>query len=350
MALSKDDIIKEIVEKSYLNANCEFKHPPTCLEISGQYGKQIFASLGNFSTILAPPKVGKTTVTGVLVGGLLTGKNVSNFIPSLPIEKNVVVWIDTEQGSPECVKTIRSICKQISGNETEHPANLIFSSLRKHSKDVRLNAIEYILETTDNVGFLVIDGVRDLVSSINNEIEATLIADKLLKWSQEYNIHILTILHQNKGDDNARGHLGTELMNKAETVANLKRGDNNGTRTTIFEPKLTRHKEFEAFAFTVGDDGIVIQAEIKSKEFEPKNPTVEQLTVEEITDTITATFNKCKNLPYAKCWEGLQQSLLSTHKISFGVVKAKDLLTFLNKNNYIIQNELTKHYFPNIPH
>ena len=26
------------------------------------------------------------------------------------------------------------------------------------------------------------------------------------------------ILHQNKGDENARGHIGTELNNKAETV------------------------------------------------------------------------------------------------------------------------------------
>jgi hypothetical protein len=31
-------------------------------------------------------------------------------------------------------------------------------------------------------------------------------------------IHIHTILHQNKADENARGHIGTELNNKAETV------------------------------------------------------------------------------------------------------------------------------------
>lgn len=346
MSRSKEDI-KKIVESSYLKADHKFEHPQICLEIKGQYGNQIFATYGNFSTILAAAKVGKTTATGVIIGAYLTRIQKSKFSASHPENKNVAVWADTEQGKPECIKTIQSICRQTSGNKTEHPENLKFLSLRKYSKDIRLEAIEYVIYNTPNIGFLVIDGVRDLVSSINNEVEATIIADKLLKWSEEANIHILTILHQNKGDANARGHLGTELMNKAETVAMLSRGENNGTRTTIIEPKFARHKEFEPFAFTIDDDGNVSDAEIKQG-FEPKNPTVDQLTGQQLKTITISSFSNVQYLPYGKVWPEIKKAL-SELDIEYGDNKCKDTLKRLITDRYIGYNEELKHYYSNVP-
>ena len=68
------------------------------------------------------------------------------------------------------------------------------------------------------LGFVVIDGIRDLVYDINSPSEATCVISKLMQWTDEYQIHLHTILHQNKSDENARGHIGTEINNKAETV------------------------------------------------------------------------------------------------------------------------------------
>ncbi len=341
-----DEQIKKIVEESFVTANQIFECPPICLEISGEYGNQIFATLGNFSVILAPPKVGKTTTIAVGVSSLLTGKPKSKFIPSLPYEKRVIAWADTEQGKPECVRTIKSICTQTTGNDTEHPENLVFLSLRKHGKNIRLEAIEYLISHTPNIGFLVIDGVRDLVSSINDEKEATLIADKLLKWSQELNIHIMCVLHENKGDKNARGHLGTELMNKAETVAGLSRGENNGNRTTIVESKHARHKEFESFAFTF-DNGNVIQSEIKQA-FDSKNPTVEQLTHLELESVVSSCFSNVQYLPYGKFWPEIKKAL-SQLGIDYGDNKCKLVLTKLQKDRYILYESELKHYSANLP-
>lgn len=346
MALSNEEI-RKIVEASYLKADHKFEYPPVCLEISGEYGNQIFSTLGNFSTILAPPKVGKTTATSIIAGALLTGRRLSNFIPSLPKDKKVVVWIDTEQGKPECIKTIQSICNQSNGNKTDHPECLQFLSLRKYGKDIRLDVIEYIVSNTPGLGFLVIDGVRDLVSSINSEIEATIIADKLLKWTQEANIHILTILHQNKADANARGHLGTELMNKAETVASLSRSENNGTRTTIIEPKFTRHKEFETFAFTIDNNGLVHDSEIKSG-YAKKSPTVDQLTHHQLEAVVKYCFSNVKYLSYGNLWPEIKIAL-GKIEIDFGDNKTKQVLTKLQTDGYIVLNRELKHYFPNMP-
>ena len=341
-----EEQIKKIVEESLLKADYEFEYPPVCLEIAGQYGSQIFATLGNFSTFLAPPKVGKTTCISIIVSSFLTGKQLSNFIPILPHDKRVIVWADTEQGKPECVKTIQSISFQTSGNKKVHPEDLKFLSLRKYGKAVRLDAIAYLISNTPNIGILVIDGVRDLVSSINDEKEATAIADMLLKWSQELNIHIMCILHENKGDKNARGHVGTELMNKAETVVTLSRGDNNGTRTTIVESKFARHKEFDSFAFTI-EDGKVLQSEIK-QDYEPKNPKVEHLSHSQLESVVESCFSEVSFLPYGKLWQQIKKAL-SHIEIEYGDNKCKQLLSRLVKDKYILYNDDLKHYSANIP-
>lgn len=344
MSLSKDEI-KRIVENSLLKADSTFEYPPVCLKIIGEFGNQIFSTLGNFSTILAPPKVGKTTATGVIVAALLSDIQISKFISSLPQNKGVIVWIDTEQAKPECVKTIQNICNQVYGNKTNHPSNFIYIALRGKSKDVIIDAIEFIIQDTKNIGFIVIDGIKDLVSSINDEREATFVVEKLLKWTQEANIHILTILHQNKGDANARGHLGTELMNKAETVASLIKDENNGNRITIVEPKFTRHKEFESFAFSIDQNGLVSDSEVKAN-YDKKNPTVDQLTHDQLESVAKYCFASNKYLSYTPLWHEIKSALLEI-ELSFGDNKCKDVSAKLLNSGYIGLDKSLKHYYLN---
>mgnify|MGYP007001916110 CR=1 FL=1 len=42
-------------------------------------------------------------------------------------------------------------------------------------------------------------------------------------WSETKGIHIFTVLHENKIDNNVRGHIGTELQNKSETVISVRK-------------------------------------------------------------------------------------------------------------------------------
>ncbi len=257
-----------------------------------------------------------------------------------------VLWIDTEQGIPECVRTIRFISKLVYGDEKKHPKNLHFISLRKFNYSQRIEIIDFAINSISNLEFVVIDGIRDLVSSINDEREATLISDKLLKWTQEKNIHILTILHQNKGDSNARGHLGTELMNKAETVAKLVRDENNGERITIVEPEFTRHKDFESFSYSIDENSNLIKNQ--KTEYQPQNPKVHELTIHQIEEIITSTFSNSSTLPYGKLWQGLKSSL-KTIEIQFGDNKCKELVTYFQNKNYLNFNEQSKQYYSNLP-
>ena len=63
---------------------------------------------------------------------------------------------------------------------------------------------------------MVIDGIRDLMLDINNSTEATKLVGDLMQWTSEQNIHIQTVLPPpTKATMTARGHIGTELNNKA---------------------------------------------------------------------------------------------------------------------------------------
>lgn len=67
---------------------------------------------------------------------------------------------------------------------------------------------------------VIIDGIKDLITDINDAVQATHIMEHLMALAQRYNCCIVNVLHQNKSeaDRNMRGSIGTELTNKAFEV------------------------------------------------------------------------------------------------------------------------------------
>lgn len=80
----------------------------------------------------------------------------------------------------------------------------------------RRQIINHALTNDPEIGFVVIDGIRDLMYDINSSSESVDLINDLMRWSSMHDLHIHTVLHLNKGDDNTRGHIGTELNNKAK--------------------------------------------------------------------------------------------------------------------------------------
>jgi len=104
-----------------------------------------------------------------------------------------------------------------------------------------------------NVGLVIIDGIRDLIKDINSPDEATMISSKLLKWSEESGAHILTVLHENPSDGKLRGHIGTELMNKAETVLRVEKMEDD-LRISKLSCDMVRGLDFDPIYFTINEN------------------------------------------------------------------------------------------------
>ena len=105
------------------------------------------------------------------------------------------------------------------------------------------------------------DGIRDLIRDINSQEEATMIADKLMKWTAETNSHISVIIHENKDGGKARGHIGTELSNKAETIFRVKLCEQD-KRISIASGERTRGAPFDDFSFQISQNELGIYPEI----------------------------------------------------------------------------------------
>lgn len=130
-----------------------------------------------------------------------------------------------------------------------------FLALRKHTPEERLAIVECAIYHTDRLGLVIIDGIRDLVYDINSPVEATTVISKLMQWTDERQLHLHTVLHQNKSDDNARGHIGTELNNKAETVLQISKSLENGNVSEVRAMHI-RDKEFMPFAFEIDENAL----------------------------------------------------------------------------------------------
>jgi len=181
---------------------------------------------------------------------LITGKKKSRktlFIVQLlsqcecDLETEVLVF-DTEQGQRHVWK-LKDRIKRLTGKDVA-----VFF-LRGQSIDNRKKIIEQTIEFWDHKPkLIVIDGIRDLMSNINSPEEST----DLITWLEtlivKFQVHIINVLHLNKTDSNARGHIGTELLNKAETTIELENDTKTGVTTVKCES--SRDKPFETFAFT----------------------------------------------------------------------------------------------------
>ncbi|TXD46467.1 AAA family ATPase, partial [Polaribacter sp. IC063] len=221
-------------------------------------GNEILGTLGNFSAIIGKAKSRKSFYVNIAVSTALKEDSVlGRFSSDLPSDKNEVLYFDTEQGKYHVQLAVKRICTQIKEPE---PKNLHTYYLRSLTPSERLEFIENEILSNDKVGFVIIDGIKDLVTSINDEEQATMIVSKLLKWTEERNIHIVTVLHQNKSDTNARGHIGTELVNKAETVLEVAKSEND-SNISIVTPLQCRNPEPEVFAFEINEFGIPKMAE-----------------------------------------------------------------------------------------
>ena len=305
----------------------------------------ILGTHGNFSLVKGKAKSKKSffinMATAAAVGkGLLQNKLRSPLKDGF----NQVLYFDTEQSKYHVQRAVKRICTQI---DVDIPNNLNTYGLRKSSPSERLKLVEYAIENTPNLGFVVIDGIRDLITSINDETEASNIASKLLKWTEEYNIHIVVVLHENPGSDKARGHIGTELMNKAETVIALQ-VDKYDENVSIVSAGFCRNKAFKPFAFTITDEGLPEMIEDYVIEMTSKKKGFDLLTLspEDKFQVLKEVFENGEEL---KNGELVNQMKIVVNKSfngrkGIGLNKIKKLITESKNEGWLIQDGYGKPY------
>ncbi|MDI5899645.1 mobilization protein [Flavobacterium yafengii] len=331
---SKSIDVKLELSLCEVRATDKIEPPVIALKI----GDSIVSTLGNILTLIGKAKSRKSFLISIAIAVAVSKDYIFNLFTScLPNDKQIILLFDTEQSKYHVQLALLRICKMTGIDE---PRNLKVYGLRKYSPAERLQIIEYAIYNTPNLGIVFIDGAKDLITSINDEDQASMLVSKFLKWTEELNISIVTVLHQNKSDTNARGHIGTELMNKSETVLSVTKSEAD-KEISIVNPEACRNMDFDPFAFEINEFGIPVIAE----NFEMRTATKkDKFDVLDLADykkyqLLTEIFSREKECTFKMLETQLQLAYKNQFQKSIGINAVGKLITDCKNNNWILQAE-----------
>lgn len=265
-----------VLQPYWIDATADYPEPIYTLEYRGVG----FAPLGGLHVVTGNKKNGKTFLTAQLMAALL-GRDVERMRARLPELKTTealfdhlghqpkVLYIDTEMEKLNTVKVMRRIKWLTDGNMSENDPNLRVLWLRdvgdpEKPAAWRWQMVQQAVEQ-EQPDVLFLDGIRDVVTDFNDMAESMTMVNALMKLSTQREMSVWTVLHYNPSKDfqKMRGHLGTELGNKASDVFACtkhkkdeagKGNDHPGVTWFRVEQVDARGKDVESWDFEITAD------------------------------------------------------------------------------------------------
>lgn len=266
-------IRSEELRPYWLDPREDYPEPYYMLEYNGVP----FSTIGGIQAISGQKKNGKSFVLTQLMAAILGNgcERTQRYLPGLTVPERTieylgheprVLYVDTEMEKLNSAKVLRRVhwlCEWDMKQPNDRFQVLWLKNMprddaeKAHEKRYRLirNAIE---EVSPDIVF--IDGIRDLLSSINDENNGVQILSELSTLAEERHMCIWNALHQNpRGDANSeegkmRGWIGTELGNKvSDTFISIKSKTQNGVSFTV-KQQDARGKDIDDWKFEVTDD------------------------------------------------------------------------------------------------
>ncbi len=269
-----------------------------------EYNGVPFSKVGGLAAISGQKKNGKSFVLTQLMAAILgNGSDRTQlYLPGLRVPERTidylghepkVLYIDTEMEKLSSAKVLRRVhwlCDWDMKYPNERFAVLWLKNMPKDSdRRAHIQRYDMIRLAIDMIqpDVMFVDGLRDLLASINDEESITQILDYFGGAAEDRNMSIWMALHQNpqrKNDDDEakmRGWAGTELGNKvSDTLVSIKSKTASGVTFTV-KQQDARDKDIDDWKFEITDDagnlGIpkIISNPGDSKRVEPEHDAPE---------------------------------------------------------------------------
>ena len=238
-----------------------------------------FSKIGGLGAMSGQKKNGKSFVITQLIAAIVGDgcERVRQFLPGLAVPERTIeylghkpkaLYIDTEMEKLSSAKVLRRV-HWLCGVDMNQPFpddRFAVLWLKNMPKEENVKAYmkrwDLIRMAIDAIqpDVVFIDGIRDLLSSINDEQQGTLILDELGSMAEDRHMCIWNALHQNparKNDDDdakMRGWIGTELGNKvSDTLVSIKSKTANGVTFTV-KQQDARDKDLDDWKYEITDD------------------------------------------------------------------------------------------------
>jgi hypothetical protein len=160
-------------------------------------GENLILSRSNFALLTGMPKVGKSTITSIILASAIARHNIFDIELHRHDDKKRIALFDTEQAQLDLYKSATRVM-ELAGYRDRYPDTLDIFTLRKDDAPTIIKLIEFYLQSTPDCGVVFIDGLLDLVYNFNDEKECKTLIDWLKRITADYNVGIICVLHTGK--------------------------------------------------------------------------------------------------------------------------------------------------------
>lgn len=253
------------IQKYKIDINEEIPLPEIILSICDPNGgnKRMVMTRQNISCVTAQAKVGKTFLIKLIISACLNKSVFQNRLHSeMPVNRDKILYIDTEQSKYHVQLGLKQMRDLVNQNATDQANN--FNSVSNRIDVYQFDAVgtetryDYVRELiySKQYSLVIIDGISDLSIDTNDLKLADKLVTDLRIWATENDLHILNVIHLNPGDlsHKMKGHLGTKLADKSETVLGVSIDKNNAS-VRLVQSLATRNRKPDPFAFEIMENG-----------------------------------------------------------------------------------------------
>ena len=245
----------------------KIKEAPRVFSVTIKGKVYTFSTSGNITVVAGKQKSKKSYLTSSLAAAAVSSKN--QFYLFNYHSEGLVLWFDTEQSKYHVDRINRRILWCGDRYKDEGYNGLIVFALKSEPPKKRWEIIKSVCEKLDNVGLIIIDGIRDLILDPNSPEESNDIVTSVANLAEKKQAHVVCVLHYNKGHDKVlRGHLGTEIQNKAETVISVEKVDGKKSKVAAED---CRNEEFPPFEIVIDKNGLPKLLDNQMEEMKSKN-------------------------------------------------------------------------------
>jgi hypothetical protein len=328
------------IEKYRILPSDEIPMPDVVLKVNGK----IISTRKNIFGITGKAKVGKSFLMRIINAAVLNKGEFGVLESYLPQGKDKIIYIDTEQSNYHVSLALKGIKDMIKDNRID---NILMYALDAVPTNDRFLYAEHLINNTPGVGLAIIDGVADLVKSVNDEIIACDIADTLRRWATINDIAIGYVLHQNPSDNSKmRGHLGTVLMNKSETVIQISSSKENES-VKLVETTQTRNAKPDNWSFEIINGTPTIMDECYSEPKAGRKPLINLNDVDRysILNVVYAGIPKAEGISPTILKESITDVYIDKYG-QVGETKIKEFMNYCKEKKWLVQPDGTRtNYF-----
>lgn len=215
--------------------------PEAVISIEGH----ILATAGNIFTLVGQAKTGKSGVLSAIIAGTLalkgdTGIDLLGFTVKRNIEGKAVIHIDGEQSIYDYHRGVEKAFQRASRTTQPdwfHSYSFLLFDVPQRIAKLKLLCNE-LSKSHGGIYMIILDGGAEFVEDTNDQKESNQVVRLFHSLAVEHSCPLVNVLHFNPGSEKGRGHFGSQLERKSETVISVTKTDDE---ISTVEGKLLRH-------------------------------------------------------------------------------------------------------------